>query len=844
LACNATVPTDPLANQTSPAFTNPTHATVKRVWDTTGETVTRTSPEGRISTTLRDSQGRVKSLKIGSLTPTLYTYDPAHPDQLQYIDRGARRTELNYRGLYESDPVNQVTPDADAGFVKRIHDAVGINTDFTRDIYARAKSVTEAKSVAGQEGSTSLDWDGNGNLKLVTPPGKPTHNLLYDAINGLKQYTPPTVTGIATPQTTYAVTADRTPLSETRPDGVTITRSLVTSPALTDQLDTIVFSGGTSPSGTVDYDYFPSSDTLGPGKVQTIKGPYGTTKLSLTYNGQLTTSLTWDGDIPSHSNWGNVAWGYNSRFLKSHETVTPGGTSYISYDNDGLVSCVSPNGSSVATPNEAATCPTPLLATDLKLTRSAEHGIVTDVVVGPNVSEHIDYSDSAGDDGGADTDVPNNRAFGELRHQKATYGATALAEFTYDSSLDPRDNLGRIQVKTEKFGTAASTDIVYGYDERGRLETVDAGANSESFTYDTNGNRTSYTGPSGAIASGSIVYDNQDRLTSYGSTTFTYGKNGEVRTKLVGGVTTTYTYDALGNLTKVQRTGLQDINYVVDGIGRRIGKTVSSPAFNRRWIYRDGLHPVAEVDGVSGAILARYVYGSRPNVPDLVIKGANTYRLIVDQLGSPRMAVNVANSTDIPYRVDYSAFGVATAIGATALDWIPFGFAGGIYDADTKLVRFGARDYDPNVGRWVSRDQILFRAQEANLYLYASGDPVNFVDRSGRATEPAPWWWPGSGAGEGAGAAAGLAVSSLVLACVSALFTSADTPEGKWSCTNDSIVPSNGGSPICTYTCYNSGTGEIRPQTRLAYSKQYGPRASDMKWACMDPELVAESQGW
>ena len=35
-----------------------------------------------------------------------------------------------------------------------------------------------------------------------------------------------------------------------------------------------------------------------------------------------------------------------------------------------------------------------------------------------------------------------------------------------------------------------------------------------------------------------------------------------------------------------------------------------------------------------------------------------------------------------------------------------FGFAGGIYDPDTELVRFGARDYDPRVGRWTTKDPI------------------------------------------------------------------------------------------------------------------------------------------
>jgi len=30
----------------------------------------------------------------------------------------------------------------------------------------------------------------------------------------------------------------------------------------------------------------------------------------------------------------------------------------------------------------------------------------------------------------------------------------------------------------------------------------------------------------------------------------------------------------------------------------------------------------------------------------------------------------------------------------------PFGFAGGIYDRDTGLARFGARDYNTEIGRW------------------------------------------------------------------------------------------------------------------------------------------------
>ena len=64
-------------------------------------------------------------------------------------------------------------------------------------------------------------------------------------------------------------------------------------------------------------------------------------------------------------------------------------------------------------------------------------------------------------------------------------------------------------------------------------------------------------------------------------------------------------------------------------------------------------------------------------------------------------------------------------------DYIPFGFAGGLYDPDTGLVRFGARDYDPFTGRWTSKDPILFAGAQANLYVYVGNDPVNSLDPSG-----------------------------------------------------------------------------------------------------------------
>ena len=61
----------------------------------------------------------------------------------------------------------------------------------------------------------------------------------------------------------------------------------------------------------------------------------------------------------------------------------------------------------------------------------------------------------------------------------------------------------------------------------------------------------------------------------------------------------------------------------------------------------------------------------------------------------------------------------------------PFGFAGGLYDHQTGLVRFGARDYDAETGRWTTKDPIGFDGGSANLYTYALNNPVNFIDTEG-----------------------------------------------------------------------------------------------------------------
>ena len=62
---------------------------------------------------------------------------------------------------------------------------------------------------------------------------------------------------------------------------------------------------------------------------------------------------------------------------------------------------------------------------------------------------------------------------------------------------------------------------------------------------------------------------------------------------------------------------------------------------------------------------------------------------------------------------------------------VNLGFAGGLYDQDTKLTRFGYRDYDAETGKWTAKDPIGFAGGDTNLYGYVLNDPVNFVDPTG-----------------------------------------------------------------------------------------------------------------
>ncbi len=218
------------------------------------------------------------------------------------------------------------------------------------------------------------------------------------------------------------------------------------------------------------------------------------------------------------------------------------------------------------------------------------------------------------------------------------------------------------------------------------------------------------------------------------------------RTNTTLNQTANYTYDSFGNLTQVNMPNGDVYAYELDTKNRRIGKKKNG-VLQVRYIYMDDLRIAAELNA-DLTLKRRFVYGSKSNVPDYYIEGANKFRIVSDQLGTPRVVFNMGTGAVIA-KFNHDEFGVIKANTNTTLK-LPFGFAGGLMDWDTGLIRFGARDYDPSLGRWLSKDPILFEGGDTNLYGYVVQDPVNWLDSDGLTRSRA---LPENGGGGGSGGA-------------------------------------------------------------------------------------------
>jgi RHS repeat-associated protein len=270
------------------------------------------------------------------------------------------------------------------------------------------------------------------------------------------------------------------------------------------------------------------------------------------------------------------------------------------------------------------------------------------------------------------------------------------------------DSTGRASAREERVDGGAPDTLTYGYDAAGALLTVKRGATVlESNTYDPSGNRlgagAAYDDRDRLTARGGVNYtwDADGYLTGRGADTFAYSRDGGLLSATVGGATTTYSYDAFG-----RRTAAGAVKYLYG---------------NPKNVWQ-----VTATIGADGAVTT-YYYDADDRL-FAAERGGERYYVGTDAVGSPRLVVRAADGS-VVRKITYDAYGVETSV-IGSFD-LPIGYAGGLRDAATGFVRFGARDYDPAAGRFTASDPTFFRGSAENLYVYAANNPITQKDPSG-----------------------------------------------------------------------------------------------------------------
>jgi RHS repeat-associated protein len=655
--------------------------------------VTATTPGGKVHTTTTARTATLADpsdpLSLLTFTETVTvngrvlttTYDATTRTLTHSLPSGRRYTALmDDRGRLVQEHFGDLAPTSytyDAqGRLATATQAEGAGSRVTRSTYGADGFLASITDPIGLTVGFTKDAAGRV-IELTRADGRPVR-FAYDASGNVRSLTPP-----ERPEHTLDYTAREEIGAYTAPAvgaGTTLTRyahGADRQPLRTDQPDgqTAEFqydsAGRLSVIDLVSGDLSYAYDAAG--RLSTLGTP--AVSLAYAYDGGLPTSESWSGAVT-----GSVTRTYDSDFRLATLGVDGVPPVAIQYDADGL----------------------PVQVGDLTLTRAALSGLITATALGTV------------------TDATSHDGFGDPAGYTASQAGSPLFAAQYS-----RDALRRLTDKSETIG-APTRALAYSYDLTGRLTEVrQDGAPVASYTYDANGNRLTRSDATGTVTA---TYDAQDRLVQHGATTYAYTPNGELSSRTAGGQTTTYRYDGLGNLTGVTLPDGTQIEYLLDGLGRRVGRKVNGTMV--QGLLYNGLRPIAELDG-AGNVTSRFVYAGGGNIPAYLVRGDVTYRVISDHLGSPRLVLDVATG-QVAQRLDYDAFGnVTEETLQSGFAPIPFGFAGGLHDRDTGLVHFGAREYDPETGRWTTKDPIRFAGGDGNLYAYAGNDPVNNVDLAG-----------------------------------------------------------------------------------------------------------------
>jgi len=297
-------------------------------------------------------------------------------------------------------------------------------------------------------------------------------------------------------------------------------------------------------------------------------------------------------------------------------------------------------------------------------------------------------------------------------------------------------------------GWAPGKYYIYKYDPLNRLTSAIGGAgNNEELGYDLMGNIKDLRRKQNSLLIDQLKYTYAgNRLTSVLDTNTSTSASFQLRG------TPNYSYDIDGrmtgrsnssgsypanNLTGIVYNNLNlpqtlsangtVVNYVYDGTGNTLRKTVGSTVSND---YIGGTHYEADVFAFAQTGEGRVVKTGLSADP------VYSYEYTIsDHLGNGRVYFDIFGGAARKIEeTDYYAFGMSIAVSQSGIA-NGYQYNGKERQDQEKLFDYGARLYDPVIARWNVIDPKAEEGRRFSPYIYGFNDPIRFIDPDGMAQE-------------------------------------------------------------------------------------------------------------